>query len=58
MPKYKPITPRELWEIHILMNKLVAEGKMGRERTTTTTSGWRYYVIKEEDRNAKIHTVQ
>ena len=49
--------PRELWEIQILMNKLVAEGKMGRERTTTTTSGWQYYVIHEEDHNAEIHAV-
>ena len=57
MPEYKPIISRELWEINILMDKLVKEGKMGRERTTTTTSGWRYYVIHEEDRNAKIHTV-
>ena len=58
MPKYKPLIPRELWEINILMNKLVAEGKMGRERTTTTTSGWRYYVISKEDYNAEIHKVQ
>lgn len=46
MPQYKPLIPREIWEIEALLDKLVQEGKMIKEPSDTTISGWRYTVVK------------
>lgn len=47
MPKENPLLPREYWEIHLLLDKLVEEGKMKKTPTTETISGWRYEIIHE-----------
>lgn len=55
MPKENPLLPREFWEIHLLLDKLVEEGKMKKTPTTDTISGWRYEIVRGW--RSKVETV-